>query len=177
MTPPVHPLSASLPSSDDPQTPVATRPDGVIVLTRRMNAPADLVWQVWTEPAHIAKWWGPPDVVITGCVIDLRVGGKMSITMRGADGNEYPSCGTIRVCDPGRRLVIEGDDGPADGEGAGFPARALVTVTLVPDGAATLLTVETVFDTAAARTAATATGYGIYWAISIDRMARLLETD
>lgn len=172
-----HPLSASSPSPVDPQTPVVTRPDGTIVLARRLKAPADLVWQVWTEPKHIANWWGPPDVAITDCVIDLRVGGVVSVTMRGPDGNDYPSRGTIRECEPGRRLVIEGDDGPADGEGAGFPARARVTVTLEANDAATLLTVETVFDTAVARIAATKTGYGTYWAISIDRMACLLETD
>jgi len=44
---------------------------------RILDAPKERVWKVWTDPKLVAKWWGPNDVTIPECEIDLRVGGKI----------------------------------------------------------------------------------------------------
>jgi uncharacterized protein YndB with AHSA1/START domain len=49
--------------------------DREIVITRVFDAPRDLVWRVWTQPEHIAQWWGPRGFSTTVTAMDLRVGG------------------------------------------------------------------------------------------------------
>ena len=57
-----------------------------VVLTRAFNAPRTLVWQVWTDPNHLAKWWGPHTFSNPRVEIDLRPGGALRVDMQGPDG-------------------------------------------------------------------------------------------
>jgi uncharacterized protein YndB with AHSA1/START domain len=57
-----------------------------VVLTRTFAAPRALVWQVWTDPAHLAKWWGPHTFTNPRVELDLRPGGALRIDMQGPDG-------------------------------------------------------------------------------------------
>ena len=63
-----------------------------LVITRIFDAPRELVFQAWTDPEHLKKWWGPHGFTNPVCDVDLRLGGRWSILMRGPDGTEYP-CG------------------------------------------------------------------------------------
>src|SRR5215471_1971100 len=60
--------------------------DRELRFTRLLDAPIKLVWDVWTNPEHLNKWWGPFDCVSTMAKIDLRVGGEWDLTMIGKDG-------------------------------------------------------------------------------------------
>ncbi len=60
-----------------------------IVITRIFNAPRERVWQAWTDPAEIKKWWGPKDFTCPDGTIDLRVGGKYNYCMRGPAGSDF----------------------------------------------------------------------------------------
>lgn len=56
---------------------VVTLPsDTTIAIERMFDAPADLVFEVWTTPEHVRNWWGFPEHEMTACEIDLQVGGK-----------------------------------------------------------------------------------------------------
>ena len=57
-----------------------------VVLTRTFHAPRALVWQVWTDPDHLAKWWGPHTFSNPLVEIDLRPGGALRVDMQGPDG-------------------------------------------------------------------------------------------
>ncbi|HRT52524.1 MAG TPA: SRPBCC domain-containing protein, partial [Flavobacteriales bacterium] len=46
-----------------------------LVLTRRLNAPRELVFAAWTDPKHLVRWWGPKDFTLPHCEQDFRVGG------------------------------------------------------------------------------------------------------
>jgi len=50
------------------------------------DAPRELVWKAWTEPARVMRWWGPKGFISPACDIDLRVGGKYLYCERGPDG-------------------------------------------------------------------------------------------
>ena len=50
--------------------------DRQIVITRVFDAPRELVWKVWTQPEHVARWWGPRGFTTTVTEMDLRPGGK-----------------------------------------------------------------------------------------------------
>ena len=57
-----------------------------VVLTRTFHAPRALVWRVWTDPNHLAKWWGPHRFSNPRVEMDLRPGGALRVDMQGPDG-------------------------------------------------------------------------------------------
>jgi uncharacterized protein YndB with AHSA1/START domain len=79
-----------------------------IVIERVFDAPRDLVWNVWTDPDEVAKWWGPEHFTTPRDKIefDLRPGGVRRMTMVGPDGEEYPGEGHFTVVDPPARLAF-----------------------------------------------------------------------
>lgn len=60
-----------------------------IQITRIYDAPVALVWDAWTDPEQVAKWWGPRGFTITTHSKDQRPGGHWSYTMHGPDGTNY----------------------------------------------------------------------------------------
>ncbi len=58
-------------------------------ITRMLSAPIDLVWEVWTNPEHIANWWGPRGFINTIHKMDVLLGCEWRLTMHGPDGIKY----------------------------------------------------------------------------------------
>lgn len=58
---------------------------------RTIDAPRDLVFDAWTDPAHVGQWWGPDGFTTTTHEIDIRPGGVWRFTMHGPDGVDYPN--------------------------------------------------------------------------------------
>lgn len=114
---------------------VVTLPtDTQIQITRVFDAPAAIVFEAWTTPALVRRWWGSDDAPLTVCDIDLRVGGdwRYVMTMNGAELGWH---GTYREIDEPDRLVSsEVFEGFPDGE-------AVNTLTLTEVRATTTLTV------------------------------------
>lgn len=68
----------------------AARPlDREMLSVRLFDAPRELVWEAWTNPEHLARWWGPKGFTNTFHEFDLRPGGKWRFTMHGPDGTDY----------------------------------------------------------------------------------------
>lgn len=65
--------------------------DREIVITRVFDAPRELVWNAWTDPKQIVRWWGPRGFITTIHEMDVRPGGVWKSTMHGPDGTDYPS--------------------------------------------------------------------------------------
>ncbi len=63
--------------------------DRELFISRTINAPVDLVWEVWTKPEHIANWWGPNGFTNTITLMDVRQGGEWHLVMHGPDGTDY----------------------------------------------------------------------------------------
>jgi len=63
--------------------------DREIVSMRTINAPREQVWKAWTEPEHLAKWWGPKGFTNTIHEFDMRPGGTWRFVMHGPDGVDY----------------------------------------------------------------------------------------
>ena len=83
-----------------------TQADSVeIVIERVFDAPRELVWKAWTDPEHVAQWWGPHGMKTRVDELDLRVGGDWRYVMLGPDGSEYPQRGTFREIDPPETIV------------------------------------------------------------------------
>lgn len=77
-----------------------------LTITRLFRAPRELVFRVWTDPAHLANWWGPARFTNPRCEWDVRPGGKIHVDMRAPDGVVYPMGGEFREIAPPERLVF-----------------------------------------------------------------------
>lgn len=84
--------------------------DNEIVITRLLDAPRELVWEAWTNPEHVAKWWGPNGFTTTTKSHDFRPGGLWIYTMHGPDGTDYPNeVKYIEIVKPERIIHSHGD--------------------------------------------------------------------
>jgi uncharacterized protein YndB with AHSA1/START domain len=85
--------------------------DREIGTTRIFEAPRALVWTAWTDPEHLAKWWGPNGFSITTKKWEFSPGGEWLFTMHGPDGTDYRNEITFAlIVEPER---IEYDHGPS----------------------------------------------------------------
>ncbi len=76
-----------------------------IAFVRRFNCPPEILFEAWTVPTHLRRWWGCEGSTMTHCKVDLRVGGGWSIVMRMSDGSEHPFQGIYREVLRPHRLV------------------------------------------------------------------------
>ena len=118
-----------------------------LTLKRRLNAAPEKVYAAWTDPQKITRWFVPSSVKAGSeqASIDARVGGRYRLSFSKEDGEYCEVGGVYREVVPNQRLVFSW-------AWHSTPEReSLVTVTLKPDGAGTLLTVqhEQLFDQAA----------------------------
>ena len=62
-----------------------------IVVSRLIDGPQELVFEAFTDPAHLDRWYGPNGFTITTHAFELRPGGTWDFTMHGPDGTDYPN--------------------------------------------------------------------------------------
>jgi uncharacterized protein YndB with AHSA1/START domain len=79
--------------------------DEQILITREFDAPKHLVWQAFTTPELVKRWWSAKRGEMTIAEIDLRVGGKWRYVMVTDDGLEVGFHGEYREIVPGERIV------------------------------------------------------------------------
>src|SRR5471032_189957 len=76
------------------------------VITREFAAPRELVFKAWTDPKHLAQWWGPKGFTNPVCEWDARPGGKIYDVMRAPNGTDYPMGGAFQEVAAPERLVF-----------------------------------------------------------------------
>jgi len=117
--------------------------DTEIAMTRAFQAPASVLFDMWTKPEHVRNWYGVRGTTVTVCDIDLRVGGAWRwVSTR--NGMEIAFSGEFREIDPPRRLQ-------RTERFEAMPGSALVTLTFDENAGQTMLTVHMQFDTKAER--------------------------
>jgi len=115
--------------------------DREIVATRLFDAPRERLFRLWTDPAHVGKWWGPKGFTTTRQAMDVRPGGEWRFVMHGPDGTDYQNrISYIEVVPPERLVYRHSGDEGSD------PVRFHVTVTFVAEASKTRLTTRMVFD-------------------------------
>ena len=98
-----------------------------IYTERVYDAPVQAVWEAWTDPAKVEKWWGPRGFCLTTHSKDLRDGGHWHYTMHGPDGTDFPNktfYHEVREC---QKLVY--DHGANDEQPPLFRVTALFSVS------------------------------------------------
>ena len=156
------------------------------VIARVLDAPRELVYQAWTDPKHLARWWGPHTVTNPVCELDVRPGGAYRIVTRMPDGVDYPITGAYVEIVPPERLVMTMDcaEHPDAWHDMVKPGRRkeernpagemLHTVTFEALGGKTKLTVRTRFVSAEVRDAMVKMGMNEGWSQSLERLAKFL---
>jgi len=120
-----------------------------LVISRLIDAPRRLVFKTWTQPAHIARWWGPQGFTTIHCDMDIRVGGTYRVGMRSPQGTEHWKRGVYREIVEPERIVFTFAWEDADGN---LGHELLTTVIFAEEGTQTRLTLrQTRFEAIAAR--------------------------
>jgi uncharacterized protein YndB with AHSA1/START domain len=117
-----------------------------IIGVREFDAPRDLVFAAWTDPAHLAQWWGPNGFTTTTMSFDMRPGGVWRFVMHGPDGRDYQNRVTFEEIVRPERIVYRHGGGD-DVE----PVQFRQTVMFEDLGGRTLLTWRGDFASAAER--------------------------
>jgi uncharacterized protein YndB with AHSA1/START domain len=88
-------------------------PIKTVEFERTYDAPVDKVWDAWTDPEKLKQWWGPNDVTIPECEVDLRVGGRIYIVMEAGEamgpikGTRWPMDGKFTEIEVSSKLVLD----------------------------------------------------------------------
>lgn len=152
-----------------------------VVIERTLDAPPELVWQMWTDPAHFSAWYGPMGASIPIANMDVQVGGTRLICMTMDTPNgpmEMWFTGEFREVTPTTRLVytdaMSDENGnvktPAEmGMPEGHPATTEVVVELEDLGGQTKMTMTHVGVPADSPGAAG-------WGMALDKLATHLAS-
>ena len=113
------------------QTSMELRGDREIVIARTFNGPAHIVFDAWTKPEHVRRWWAPSSSrgSVVGCDADVRVGGTYRYVLRLDTGNEFAFSGTYTEVTPHSRLVYTQRFEPTASGAKPGDAELIVTVT------------------------------------------------
>jgi uncharacterized protein YndB with AHSA1/START domain len=125
----------------------STSADREMVITRLVDAPPERVFEAWTDPEQVVQWWGPRGFTTTTYKMDVRPGGVWRFVMHGPYARDYQNKITyVEVVRPERLVYKHG----GDDEGL-EPVSFQTTVTFVPQGKKTMVTLRAVFPTPAER--------------------------
>jgi uncharacterized protein YndB with AHSA1/START domain len=129
-----------------------------LVVTARFDAPIDRVWQVWSDPRRLERWWGPPDYPATVTRHDLVPGGSVTYFMTGPDGQRHGGWFGVRAVDPPHALEL--DAGFADADGNLLPGEptGVIRVALSELGGGTQMVITNSWASDEAMEQALATG-------------------
>lgn len=122
-----------------------TTTDREIVISRRIDAPREVVFEAFSEVRHLSRWWGPEGFTTTTRSFEFRVGGEWVFVMRGPDGTDYSEWITWTEIDAPARIAM------LHGEHRDDPNAFESTLTFEAEGEGTRIEMLTVFPTRALR--------------------------
>jgi uncharacterized protein YndB with AHSA1/START domain len=148
---------------------VAMPTDREIVMTRIFDAPRNMVFDAFTKPELLKRWFGPRGWSLVVCAIDLRVGGSWRFVLRGPDDKEMGMRGVYREVEaPSRSVHTESFDD--------FPGESVVTTVLVEERGRTTLTATVLYASQEIRDAVIKSGMEHGAAETYDKLAELLAS-
>jgi len=149
-----------------------------LTINRTFDAPRTLVWAMWTDPKHVAQWWGPKAFTNPLCEWDARPGGKIYVVMRASAiiaiiaGRDHPMTGTFNEVSPTDRLVFTTQAVDKDGSAM---LESRTTVTLSDRGGKTEMVLHTRAVGLVQKAKQMLMGMKPGWTQSIDKLGALLS--
>ncbi len=143
--------------------------DRELIIARSFDAPARLLFEAWSKPEHLKKWFGPVGYPVTMCEMDFRVGGLWRAAMTGPSGTQQtPFGGEYLEIVPNRRIVFS--------NGFELPGaeKMIMTITFDETGGKTLLTMRTLFASIAQKATHVGAGMAEGIASGLDQLTDLV---
>ena len=142
--------------------------DTEIRMVRKFDAPAEMVFDVWTTPEHVRNWWGYPEHPMTECTIDLTIGGAYRYAAEVPDFGEVAFRGVFKEIDrPNLLTATEIYEAYPDTEGVN-------TMTLTEESGVTTMVIVTTYDKQATRDAVIESGMEHGLQVSLNRIDAIL---
>ncbi|MBS1843400.1 MAG: SRPBCC domain-containing protein [Actinobacteria bacterium] len=113
-----------------------------MTVTAELDAGAERVWEMWSDPRQLECWWGPPSHPATFVDHALVAGGRAAYYMTSPEGQKYHGWWRFEEVDPPTMLRFE--DGFADEEGKpakGMPTT-IATVTIAESDGTTTMSIQ-----------------------------------
>jgi uncharacterized protein YndB with AHSA1/START domain len=113
--------------------------------------PPARVWQLWSDPRQLERWWGPPEYPATFERHEMEAGGTVTYFMSGPEGERYHGWWQVVAVEPARRLEVR--DGFADDHGVPneeMPVTHMVVELSDRDGGGTAVLITSTFPSAEA---------------------------
>jgi uncharacterized protein YndB with AHSA1/START domain len=116
-----------------------------MTVTAEFDAGAERVWEIWSDPRQLERWWGPPSHPATFVDHEFAPGGRAAYFMTAPDGQKYHGWWRFEEVEPPGRLRFE--DGFADEEGKPNEEMptTVATVTITESGGATTMSIQSKF--------------------------------
>lgn len=77
-----------------------------MTITAEFDADAERLWELWSDPRQLERWWGPPSHPSTFVEHELTVGARTTYFMTGPDGEKHHGTWRIEEVEPPRRLRL-----------------------------------------------------------------------
>jgi uncharacterized protein YndB with AHSA1/START domain len=152
------------------RTTVERKSERELVVTRTVNGPARLVFEAWTKPELLERWWVPKSfgVSLLSCEADVRVGGGYRFVFSHGASKPMEFFGRYLEVTPHSRLVWTNDEGDDGGP--------VTTVTFEEQGGKTLLVMHELYPSKEALDGAMASGEKSGMSETLDQLDELLAT-
>ena len=152
------------------RTTVERKSERELVVTRTFNGPARVVFEAWTKPELLKRWWAPKSTGVTllSCEADIRVGGTYRFVFGHGGSEPMAFHGRYLEVTPHSRLVWTNEEG---GDGG-----AVTTVTFEENGGKTLLVVHELYPSKEALDGARASGVEAGTLEAFEQLDELLVT-
>ena len=120
--------------------------DRELVVTRDFDVPARFLFEAYSKPEHLKRWFGPKGYPLTLCEVDFRVGGRFRFAMTGPDGKQNtPFGGEYLEIVANNRIVFDNSFEEPN------PRKMIMTITFEDHGGKTRLIMHTLFESKAMR--------------------------
>ena len=148
---------------------ITTPADREIVMTRVFDAPRRMVFDAFSRPELLKRWFGPRGWSLVVCEVDLRVGGGFRFVLQGPDGKQMGMRGVYKEIEaPARSVHMESFDD--------YPGESQVTAVFVEQGGKTTLTATVLYPSKEVRDIVLQSGMEHGAAESYDKLAELLPS-
>ncbi len=117
-----------------------------MIITTELDASPDRVWQLWSDPQQLDRWWGPPTYPATFTKHDLTPGSRIEYHMTGPEGDQPKGYWDVLDVDPPRRLIVR--DGFANDDGTpndAFPTGEMRVTIEEIDAGRSRMSIESIF--------------------------------
>lgn len=152
-----------------------------LILERFVDAPPEKLWEAWTNPEMLKKWFTPAPWATAHAEIDLRPGGVFRTVMRGPEGEEFDGKGCYLEVVPNRKLVWTSALGPGyrpnvggeSGEQAAFVFTAVISFEPHENG--TKYSALVIHGNPSAKNQHEEMGFHNGWGAALDQLVELLK--